>query len=153
MTELMLDNTMAMDRINPYTSTATFGVSYNGGKYKGQPEPTWTEPSDSKATWDSDTEEPEYVDHCGPNQLNKSGSMYLKTGSVYPAQSFLFPARKYQFDDGTTSFSRETVWRNASNYISGLPNQFTGRGGSMWPIILVLLALLFVLVARKKLNV
>jgi hypothetical protein len=34
MTSLLLNDDMSMNRINPYTATQTFGVSYNGG-YKG----------------------------------------------------------------------------------------------------------------------
>jgi hypothetical protein len=150
MTELMANDDMAMNRINPYTSTGTFGVSYNGG-HKGPDTQTWTEPADESESDEEDT--PEFLDHFGPNQLNKSGSMYLKTGSPYPAKSFMFPARKFQYDDGTTSFSRETVWKDASNYISNLPNQFSARGDNWWPIILVLIVLLFIFMYRKQMGV
>jgi hypothetical protein len=152
MTEFMADDDTAMNRINPYTATGTFGVSYNGG-YKGPNTQTWYAPDDAPASWDVPVEKPEYLDHFGPNQLNKSGSMYLKTGDVHPATSFMFPARKYQYDDGTTSFSRETLWSNASNYVSGLPNQFSTKGDSLWPIILVLIVLLFIFVYRKKMGI
>ena len=152
MTEFMADDDTAMNRINPYTATGTFGVSYNGG-YKGPNTQTWYAPDDTPASWTVPDEKPEYLDHFGPNQLNKSGSMYLKTGGVHPATSFMFPARKYQYDDGSTTYSRETVWSNASNYVSGLPNQFSMGPRSMWPVILVLIALLFIFVYRKKMRI
>ena len=152
MTEFMADNDTAMNRINPYTATATFGISYNGG-YKGPNTQTWVMPEEQDASWEAPEERPEYLDHFGPNQLNKSGSMYLKTGGIHPATSFMFPARKIQHDDGSATFSRETVWRDGSNYVSNLPNQFSSLGGNMWPIILVLVALLFVLMYRKKLGI
>jgi hypothetical protein len=152
MTEFMADDDTAMNRINPYTATGTFGVSYNGG-YKGPNTQTWSAPEDKPASWDTPAEEPEYLDHFGPNQLNKSGSMYLKTGGIHPATTFMFPARKYQYDDGTTTYSRDTLWANASNYVSGLPNQFSMGASSMWPVILVLIALLFIFMYRKKFKV
>ena len=148
----MADDDTAMNRINPYTATGTFGVSYNGG-YKGPNTQTWYAPDDTPASWTVPDEKPEYLDHFGPNQLNKSGSMYLKTGDVHPATSFMFPARKYQYDDGTTTYSRETLWGNASNYVTSLPNQFSMGRGSMWPVILVLIALLFIFVYRKKMRI
>jgi len=151
MTEFMADDDTAMNRINPYTATATFGISYNGG-YKGPNTQTWYAPDDTPASWNAPEEKPEYLDHFGPNQLNKSGSMYLKTGGIHPATSFMFPARKYQYDDGTTTYSRETLWGNASNYVSDLPNQFSMGPRSMWPVILVLIALLFIFMYRKKFN-
>ena len=148
----MADDDTAMNRINPYTATGTFGVSYNGG-YKGPNTQTWYAPDDTPASWTVPDEKPEYLDHFGPNQLNKSGSMYLKTGDVHPATSFMFPARKYQYDDGTTTYSRETLWGNASNYVTSLPNQFSMGRDNMWPVILVLIALLFIFVYRKKMRI
>jgi hypothetical protein len=152
MTEFLADDDTAMNRINPYTATATFGVSYNGG-YKGPNTQTWYAPEETSASWETPVEQPEYLDHFGPNQLNKSGSMYLKTGGIHPATSFMFPARKIQHDDGTATFSRETVWRDGANYVSGLPTGFGMRADSMWPIILVLIALLFIFVYRKKMGI
>jgi hypothetical protein len=152
MTEFLADDDTAMNRINPYTATATFGISYNGG-YKGPNTQTWYAPEETSASWETPVEQPEYLDHFGPNQLNKSGSMYLKTGGVNPATSFMFPARKIQHDDGTATFSRETMWRDGDNYVSGLPTGFGMRTDSMWPVILVLIALLFIFVYRKKMGI
>jgi hypothetical protein len=151
MTEFMADDDTAMNRINPYTATATFGISYNGG-YKGPNTQTWYAPEDKPASWDVPAEKPEYLDHFGPNQLNKSGSMYLKTGGIHPATSFMFPARKIQHDDGTATFSRETVWRNGDNYVSGLPTGFDLPRGMMWPILLIIALLVLAFVHRKKLG-
>lgn len=152
MTEFLADDDTAMNRINPYTATATFGISYNGG-YKGPNTQTWYAPEETSASWETPVEQPEYLDHFGPNQLNKSGSMYLKTGGVNPATSFMFPARKIQHDDGTATFSRETMWRDGDNYVSGLPTGFGMRTDSMWPVILVLIALLFIFIYRKKMGI
>ena len=152
MTELLVDNDLAMDRINPYTATGTFGVSYNGG-YKGQ-QMKWRAPQEGPASWDVDAETPEYLDHMDPLYVNRSGPMMVKTGYVHPATSFMFPARKYQYDDGTTSWSRETIWKSASNYVSNLPNQFNIKSGDdLRPIIVVLVLLFIIFVLRKKLNV
>lgn len=148
MTEFLADDDTAMNRINPYTATATFGISYNGG-YKGPNTQTWYAPEETSASWETPVEQPEYLDHFGPNQLNKSGSMYLKTGGVNPATSFMFPARKIQHDDGTATFSRETVWRDGSNYVSGLPTGFDATK-NMWPLIFALFVLIGILVAARR---
>jgi len=148
MTEFLADDDTAMNRINPYTATATFGISYNGG-YKGPNTQTWYAPEETSASWETPVEQPEYLDHFGPNQLNKSGSMYLKTGGVNPATSFMFPARKIQHDDGTATFSRETVWRDGSNYVSGLPTGFDVTK-NMWPLIFALFVLIGILVAARR---
>jgi hypothetical protein len=151
MTELLVNDDLAMDRINPYTATGTFGIPTDGG-YKGQMK--WRAPQEKAASWEIEAESPEYLDHMDPLYVNRSGPMAVKTGGVHPATSFMFPARKYQYDDGTTSWSRETVWHSASNYVSNLPNQFNIKSGNdLWPIIVVLVLLFIIFVLRKKLNV
>ena len=148
MTEFLADDDTAMNRINPYTATATFGISYNGG-YKGPNTQTWYAPEETSASWETPVEQPEYLDHFGPNQLNKSGSMYLKTGGIHPATSFMFPARKIQHDDGHATFSRETMWRDGSNYVSGLPTGFD-MTKNMWPLIIALIVLVGILVVARR---
>jgi hypothetical protein len=149
MTELLSNDQMSMDRINPYTLTTTFGISYNGG-YKG-PAPQYPTIPEGPAEWDVEGEVPEYTDHMQPLYINRSGPMMVKTGSSHPATSFLFPARKYQFDDGSATFSREIVWKDGQNYISGLPTGWeTSAGDSLTPIIVVfVLLLILIFVARK----
>lgn len=151
MTELLSNDDMAMNRINPYTLTTTFGVSYNGG-YKG-PAPQFPTAVEGPAQWDVEAELPEFKDHMQPLYINRSGPMMVKTGSPYPAKSFMYPARKYQYDDGSTSFSREIVWKNGQNYISGLPTGWeTPSGDSLQPVIIVFALLLILLIVARKMK-
>lgn len=143
MTELLEIDQLAIDRINPYTATNTFGVSYNGG-YKSTEALPWMLPREEPP---EDTSPPEYLDHFDPKVLYRAPASAGMTGSVDPATSFMFPARKYQFDDGTTSWSREVVYTDGRNYIS-----FGGGRRELWPVIIALVLLVIVLAFRKKLN-
>lgn len=143
MTSLLEDDVLAINRINPYTATETFGISTNG-TYKGSLD--WTYPADGPPSWQQE-EKPEYVDHFGPHVGNRSGSMYLRTGDTSPSTSFMFPARKYQYDDGTTSWSRETVWKNGENYMNQNP---FARKETLFPIWLLLVIVVILLAIQKS---
>lgn len=146
MTELMEIDQLAINRVNPYTATNTFGVSYNGG-YKSTEALPWMLPRE-ESTAEEDSSSPEYLDHFDPKVLYTAPAAAGMTGSVDPATSFMFPARKYQYDDGTTSWSREVVYTDGRNYIS-----FGGGGRrELWPVIIALVLLVIVLAFRKKLN-
>lgn len=146
MTEFLADDELSMNRINPYTAAGTFGVSYDGATY---PDMQWNAPVDGPATWETSSKN-EADEHLVPLALNRSGPMYLKTGGVDPAPSFMFPARKVQYDDGTTSWSREVVWRNGENYTN---EPIYGRQESLFPIWIMLVLLLVVFIAAKVLKV
>lgn len=146
MTEFLADDDLAMNRVNPYTATGTFGIPYNGNTY---PEMKWNAPVEGPATWDT-SDRNEADEHLTPLAMNRSGPMYLKTAGVDPATSFMFPARKFQYDDGTTSWSREVVWRNGENYTNENP---FGRHESMFPVLVMLILLLLLFVAAKVLKV
>jgi hypothetical protein len=159
MTSLLLDDDMSMNRINPYTSSATFGISYNGG-YK-------TMPGMHREVFETDTaidqdqlmfvpsaglDEGVPTHHFNKLELNDAGNMYLKTGGIHPATSFLYPARKYQFDDGSTTFGREVIIGEAKNYVS--PADFskyteTEKGQFMLLLTLLLLAVILYLRGRR----
>jgi hypothetical protein len=149
MTELLVNDQLSMDRVNPYTASQTFGVPYNGGDYL-YPDMKWAAPDDGPASWNMPPEHPEYNDHLAPMARDRSGAMYLKTGGVDPATSFMFPARKIQYDDGTTSWSRETVWRNGENYTN---EPLFGHKESLFPIWFMLILLLVIFVVAKVLKV
>jgi hypothetical protein len=142
MTSLLLDDDMSMNRINPYTLTQTFGISYNGG-YKGTLEAGPDRPeSPSMLEFNASTGVP--TDHFNRLEINDAGNMYLKTGGVNPATSFLYPARKYQFDDGSTTFGREIIVGDAKNYVSpaDFPDDIkTGRTLLLGGMILLLILL------------
>lgn len=140
MTEFMADDDLAINRVNPYTATNTFGIPSNGGRY---PEMQWKAADDTgMASWDDDPQ-PEYTGHFARPQ---SGGIYLKTGGVDPALSFMYPARKVQYDDGASSWSREIVWKNAENYTNIQPFGEMAEQ-SLFPvwIMLVLLAIIFII--------
>jgi hypothetical protein len=142
MTSLLLDDDMSMNRINPYTSSQTFGISYNGG-YKGTLE-AGPERPESPPMFEFNPRAGVPTDHFNKLELNDAGNMYLKTGGIHPATSFLYPARKYQFDDGSTTFGREVIVGEAKNYISteDFPDDMqTGRTLVLGAMILLLILL------------
>jgi hypothetical protein len=146
MTSLLLDDDMSMNRINPYTSTQTFGVSYNGG-YKGTLAPDPERP-ESPAMLEFNPRVGVPTEHFNPLTLDDAGNMYLKTGDVHPATSFLYPARKYQFDDGSTTFGREIIIGEAKNYVS--PADFPDDMQTGRTLILGAMILLLILLVMQK---
>lgn len=144
MTSLMIDDQLHINHINPYTATATFGVSYNGG-YKGPlpdnvpfPVEDTNAPIDTGIPWN----------HYNPLTLNTSGNTYLKTGGTHPATSFMFPARKFQYDDGSTTFAREMITKNVENYIK--PSDFHDDDETMRRLVIGASALLVVLLLFQR---
>ena len=156
MTSLLLNDQMSMDRINPYTTTETFGVSYNGGYKQNAPyvPVLETEVNDELMFVPSaGLDEGVPKGHFNKLMLNDAGNMYLKTGGTHPATSFMYPARKYQYDDGTTSWGREILVGDAKNYVS--PADFskysdTEKGQMM--LLGALLILLLLLIMRRRLK-
>lgn len=137
---------ISMDRINPYTATETFGISYNGG-HKSTDALPWMMPRDEES--ESAEDKPEYEAHFTPKHIFRAPAMAAMTGGIDPATSFMFPARKYQYDDGTTSWSREVIQTDGRNYVSGLIK----GGDNMWPIIIAMILLVVVLSFRKGLKI
>lgn len=148
MTSLLLDDDMSMNRINPYTSSQTFGISYNGG-YKGVAEPGPERP-ESPPMFEFDPSMGVPTNHFNPLTLDDAGNTYLKTGGVNPARTFLYPARKYQFDDGSTSFGRSVVLTDARNYVT--PDDFDDKRTGRFLILGALIILLILLVLQKSLR-
>lgn len=146
MTALLEIDEMSMDRINPYTATGTFGVSYNGGHKSTEALP-WMLPREEE---EPEEGKPEYEAHFTPSHIFRAPAMTAMTGGIDPATSFMFPARKYQYDDGTTSWSREVAYTDGRNYVSGLVG---GAGDSLWPIIIAMILLIVVLAFRKGLKI
>jgi hypothetical protein len=146
MTSLLLDDDMSMNRINPYTSSQTFGISYNGG-YKGTLE-AGPERPESPAMLEFNPRAGVPTEHFKPLTIDDAGNMYLKTGGVHPATSFLYPARKYQFDDGSTTFGREVIIGDAKNYVS--PADFPDDAQTGRTLVLGAMILLLILLAFQK---
>lgn len=145
MTAMLEIDEMSMDRINPYTATETFGISYNGG-HKSTDALPWMMPREEE---EATEEKPEYEAHFTPKHIFRAPAMTAMTGGIDPATSFMFPARKYQYDDGTTSWSHEVSYADGRNYVSGL---IKGRD-SLWPIIVAMILLVVVLSFRKGLKI
>lgn len=148
MTSFLLDDQMSMNRINPYTSSATFGVSYNGGYKNGAPPvpvlETAVEEDQLMFVPSAGLDEGVPRNHFSKLELNDAGNMYLKTGGVHPATSFMYPARKYQYDDGSTSWGREILVGDARNYVS--PADFSKYSDTQKGQMLLLLAMLILIV-------
>lgn len=144
MTEILENDQLSMNRINPYTATGTFGVSYNGG-YKSTEALPWMMPREEPP---EEPEEDKIQDHFDPRVTFRSPAMTNMTGSVDPATSFMFPARKIQRDDGTTTWSREVSWVDGRNYV----NFGAQRRSDLFPILLVLVLLVIVLGIQKYLK-
>jgi hypothetical protein len=146
MTSLLLNDDMSMNRINPYTLTQTFGISYNGG-YKGTLEEGPERP-ESPVMLEFNPRAGVPTEHFNKLTLDDAGNMYLKTGDVHPATSFLYPARKYQFDDGSTTFGREIIIGEAKNYVS--PADFPDDAQTGRTLLLGAMILLLILLALQK---
>jgi hypothetical protein len=148
MTSFLLNDQMSMNRINPYTSSATFGVSYNGGYKSGAPPAPVleTEVEEDQLMFVPGAGRDEGVpkNHFSKLELNDAGNMYLKTGGTHPATSFMYPARKYQYDDGSTSWGREILVGDARNYVS--PADFSKYSDTQKGQMLLLLAMLILIV-------
>lgn len=155
MTSLLARDDVSINRINPYTATQVFGVSYNGGKYKDGVLRIETEVDDDimfpGGPVDKDTGVPR--DHFNSRELDDAGNRYLGTGGVHPATSFMYPARKYQYDDGSTNFSREVVLADAKNYVTPDDFRVSDRDMMRFLLIGVLIALLLMLIQSKSFPV
>ena len=153
MTSLLVNDSWSMDRINPYTATAMFGIptdgGYKAGAVMGQPAP-FAIPETTLSSDKEVADEGRPDDQFFPTHINRSGPMYLKEiSSANAAPAFMWPARKFQYDDGTTSFGREVMYTDGRNYIT--PDDYTSannRGAFM--ILVTLLLLMLVLYLRSK---
>jgi hypothetical protein len=146
MTSLLINDDMSMNRVNPYTLTQTFGVSYNGG-YKGTLAPDPERP-ESPAMLEFNPRAGVPTEHFNPLTIDDAGNMYLKTGGIHPATSFLYPARKYQFDDGSTTFGREVIIGDAKNYVS--PADFPDDAQTGRVLVLGAMVLLLILLVLRR---
>ena len=152
MTSLLARDDVSINRINPYTATQVFGVSYNGGKYKDGVLRVETEVDDDimfpGGPRDADTGVP--TDNFNPLTLDHAANRYLGTGSSHPATSFMYPARKFQYDDGSTNFSREVVLADAKNYVTPDDFKVSDRDMMRFLFIGILIALVLILVQSKS---
>jgi hypothetical protein len=100
-TALMRNDELAMNRVNPFTWSGSYGVNNNGfpknlhmdGSYTTQIDET---PMETSGRPDIDNEA----------NFDFAGGMYLKVSESKPAPFRPFPARKYEFSDGRVSWRR-----------------------------------------------
>lgn len=100
-TAAMACDTLSINRINPYTWSGTYGLYSDGFPS--------TVPIDGSYTTEISEKETIYTDPLpgsDDQNMNLSGSMYLKTVDSSPAPFMGFPARKNEFPDGTVTWVR-----------------------------------------------
>jgi hypothetical protein len=144
-----MSDSMAMNRINPYTSTGTFGVSSNGGYKSLKPVIRVESEVNDDLMFPAGEMDKDYGvprDHFNPLALDHAGNMYLGTGSVHPARTFIYPARKYEFDDGSTSYGRQVTIENIENYPTSLLYKDEEKG----QLVLFFMVILFVVLLLLK---
>ena len=95
-TAWMANDDLAINKINPYTWSGTFGVPSDGSKWKS--DGTYSVEIDERPTVYTDPN-PALKDF-NPVHLMRSGPMYLKEMPGHAAAPFNgFPARKYEYDE------------------------------------------------------
>lgn len=124
------------DPINPYTTSDTFGIPYNGG-YKPDPKLEWI-PADNNVIDDSD----DFVKPIGLEPANT----YLKTCEARRFDPRLggIPERKMEYDDFTESVEIQQV--------PPIPAGITMQDNEdlMWKILIVTSVIVFVLLVSSR---
>lgn len=146
---MLVDDTMSINRVNPYTLTNTFGVP-SDGMYKDQPlDGRYTSQIDENPEQGPDVFPGDTPQHFSRMRLNMSGAMAVKTGDTSPAPYPMFPARKYQYIDGSISFVRpELVGGDSDQYTPSRYRPKTDK--TTFLLLLAIIALIFFIFAKKK---
>ena len=146
-TAAMICDDLAINKINPYTWSGTYGVNTDGFPNTLEIDGSWTTQID-----ETPTEYPVMPDEANFQNSDFSGSMYLKTAEVDPAPYRMFPARKMEFSDGTVTWYRPGMPWSAARASADYPQ----LGGATYfkdnslMIIIVILVLIYVLFSKKK---
>jgi hypothetical protein len=140
---------MAINRINPYTASGTYGVNTDGFP-KSLPMDGTAYTTQIDETPMDLGDRPELDNEMN---FNFSGSMYLKTSDTSPAPFRPFPARKYEYADGTTTWHRPYLpwtWEGGArkNLSMEAITEFFNDNSFLFILILIVLAL-FVLSKKK----
>lgn len=143
-TAWMVSDDLAINKINPYTWSGTYGVPSDGSKWKS--DGTYTVEIDERATVYTDPN-PDLKDF-NPVHVMRSGPMYLDEMPGRPAAPFNgFPARKYEFDNGVTTWRRPDLARGQRNEYA-----FQEPRANMWDLWLVIAALIAASVLYSRLK-
>jgi hypothetical protein len=113
-TAALIDDTIHIDHINPYTATNTFGVPTNGGFYDG-PDGTYIVERDETPQELNDPNED--LTHFTPDHINRSGPLMVNEAAPSPAPFLGFPARKFEYPDTVTT----TWYRPGLNKVKETP--------------------------------
>jgi hypothetical protein len=100
-TAWMVNDDLAINRVNPYTWSGTYGVNKDGfpknlymdGSYTTQIDAS---PMETSGRPDLDNE----------MNFDFAGGMYVKASESKPAPFRPFPARKFEYPDGTVTWHR-----------------------------------------------
>jgi hypothetical protein len=142
-TAAMACDALSINRINPYTWSGTYGVYSDGFPS--------TIPNDGSYTTEISEVETVYTDPLsGTNNqnMNMSGSMYLKTVDSSPAPFLGFPSRKNEFPDGTVSWYRPGHPWSWMGGARGAGDTWTasvdkGQGILFWLVLIVIIVYMF----------
>jgi len=98
-TAAMIDDNLHIDRINPFTSTGTFGTTSNGGFYGGPDNTFIVERDECPTCLESDLD----LSHFTPDHVNRSGPMIVNEVAPSTAPFMGFPARMFEYPDTVTT--------------------------------------------------
>lgn len=107
-TSALACDVLSINRINPYTWSETYGVGHDGFPSTIPIDGSWTNEID-----ETPMIYPEMPDGGDGQNMDLSGSMYLKTASDNPAPFMGFPARKMEFSDGRVTWYRPGLVQGA----------------------------------------
>jgi hypothetical protein len=138
-TAAMACDNLSINRINPYTWSGTYGVYSDGF-------PSTLPIDGSYITQMSNepTEYPEPPPGADNQNMDLSGSMYLKTAESSPAPFRMFPARKNEFPDGTVTWIRPDLpwsWVNGGRAPGDTWTASNKGNGLLFWIFIIVIAL------------
>jgi hypothetical protein len=126
------------DPINPYTSSETFGVPYNGG-YKPDPTLEWI-PADTNVIDSSD-------DFVRPASLPPS-NIYLKTCEARRVDPRVggIPTFQMEYDD----FTESQPIKQVDPPPSASPDKVVNDYSMQWKIMILLAVVIFILLVSNR---
>lgn len=141
-TALMIDDTLAINKFNPYTWSGTYGVPTDGSKWKS--DGTYTVEIDERPVVYADANDD--LKDFNPITTFRSGPMMVGEIAAKPSPPWgLFPARKYEYDNGTVTWVRPDIQSKGSRQWASDPLK-----ANTWDLWLVLIALVILAVVYRS---
>ena len=136
-TAALIDDTMHMNHINPFTATNTFGTPSNGGFYDG-PDGTFIVERDETPTNYGDPNSD--LSHFTPDHLNRSGPLMVNEAAPSPAPFLGYPARMFEYPDMVTTTWERPGLNKLSEKIEKktVPFQWSGHKNKDYDIMILL---------------